>query len=52
MGDSFIHNRHALTLRALHGLVENFFARWFIKSYTKDMLFKIRIPLMILPCKV
>ena len=27
-------------------------ARWFIKSYTKDMLFKISIPLMILPCRM
>lgn len=24
-------------------------ARWFIRSYTRDMLFRIRIPLMILP---
>lgn len=27
-------------------------ARWLIKSYTRDMLFRIRIPLMILPGRV
>jgi nucleotide-binding universal stress UspA family protein len=89
MGDNFIYNRHALTLQALHRIVEFFLpkrfvykhiargdvsqgindfideygidlfvmepqyrtalARWFIKSHTKDMLFKAKIPLMILP---
>jgi nucleotide-binding universal stress UspA family protein len=89
MGDDFIYNRHALTLQALHRIVEFFLpkrfvykhiargdvsqglndfigeygidlfvmepqyrtalARWFIKSYTKDLLFRISIPLMILP---
>jgi nucleotide-binding universal stress UspA family protein len=89
MGDDFIYNRHALTLQALHRIVEFFLprrfvykhiargdvsqalndfigeygidlfvmepqyrtalARWFLRSYTHDMLFRIRIPLMILP---
>jgi len=89
MGDDFIYNRHALTLQALHRIIETFLprrfvykhiargdvsqalndfigeygidlfvmepqyrtalARWFLRSYTHDMLFRIRIPLMILP---
>lgn len=89
MGNDFIYNRHALTLQALHRIVEFFLpkrfvykhiargdvsqglndfiaeygidlfvmepqyrtalARWFIRSHTKDMLFRISIPLMILP---
>lgn len=42
---------HGIDLFVMEPQYRTALARWFIKSYTKDMLFKIGIPLLILPCR-
>lgn len=42
---------HGIDLFVMEPQYRTALARWFIKSITKDMLFKIGIPLLILPCR-